>query len=198
MRGVCETQDWTTSIDIAAATAASDRDKLIASVLPMVVRVAVKVFGRGKVSDDVLQEGALALVRKAPLFDPARAKFTTFAWCCLSSHFSQLVAKQRTASRNGGVAPQSLVEFDLADYHCDIAAMEDHESTRRQVRRALRSMQPADRLAVELYYFEGLSHRQIAAQIGVCKERVRQRLNRALKRARQALSRPARRKQVAA
>jgi RNA polymerase sigma factor (sigma-70 family) len=55
------------------------RDRLLESVMAMVLRYAGRLARPGHDAGDLTQEGLLALLIKLPQFDPARGRLTTFA-----------------------------------------------------------------------------------------------------------------------
>jgi RNA polymerase sigma-B factor len=59
---------------------APDRERLIESHLPLVRAIARRYAGRGEALEDLIQVGAVALIRASDRFDPARGvSFATFA-----------------------------------------------------------------------------------------------------------------------
>ena len=54
----------------------------------------------------------------------------------------------------------------LADETCDVAAQATDRCLREQVRRAILTLPPEQRYALELAYFGGLTHREIADETG--------------------------------
>ncbi len=78
------------------------RDRLIASVMPMLVRQCNRFLGRHprlRVQfdlEDLLQECWVALIQRFPVYDPARGKFTTFAGLIARQTLCSVAERART------------------------------------------------------------------------------------------------------
>lgn len=123
------------------------------------------------VAEEVAQDALLALWRKAELFDPAKSSVGTWLFRIARNRRIDLLR------RSGGLAAPVDEAVQLA---CDAPAP-DAEIARRErdrlVRRAMTDL-PADQQSlVQLAFFEGLSHSEIAAAqglpLGTVKSRIR-------------------------
>jgi len=137
--------------------------------------LARRVLGDGGEAEEVLQEVFLFAWRSAGAFDPARGQVLTWLLIVTRSR-----AIDRLRARRGGSRPEirSLEEIPEGP-----ASSEDVEaaSAGRQweilCRSAVRELPDDQRRALELAYFEGLTHQEIAQRtstpLGTVKTRVR-------------------------
>lgn len=132
-------------------------------------------------ADETAQEAMLAVWRRAETFDPARAPAS--AWIFTIARNRRIDMIRRNARR----------EPDPDDplFHPDPAPPADAElaiaDRDRTLREALAELSDAQREAVRLAFFEGLSHPQIAEATGAPLGTVKSRLRLAVERLRAAL-----------
>jgi len=137
--------------------------------------LAQRILGAGGEAEEVLQEVFLFAWRAAATFDPARGNVLTWLMIATRSRSIDRLRARRPASR-----PEIRSLEEVAD---PPAAPDDVEaaSASRQwegICRAAVSELPEDqRRALELAYFEGLTHQEIAERtkspLGTVKTRVR-------------------------
>ncbi len=130
-------------------------------------------------AQDVLQEGFLYVWRRAAEFDETRS--SPFAWCVMilrHKAIDRLRSRQRfhrLRERAGEEALATGEEMDLRS--ADAPALRDQ---REQVREVLRTVPEDQRRLLELAFFEGLTHEQIAqrtaAPLGTVKTQIRRSL----------------------
>lgn len=142
----------------------------------LVYSVALRVLGDGAVAQDVAQDVFVRLWRNPGSFDPERGRF--MPWL-LSVTRNRAVDEVRSRGRR---RTHELAPIEGADDPVDANAPDPArqaviESERRAVRRALASLPPEQREALELAYFGGLTQQEIAARLstplGTVKTRVR-------------------------
>ena len=149
--------------DSAAVMALYDRHS------SAVLAVALRVTGRRDEAEEVLQDAFVRVWQEADGFDPARASFR--AWVCTiaRNRALDLLRRRSTADRlrTGAAEPERP-----ATPENDAAAAE--ESAR--VRKALGTLPPAQREAIELAFWKGLTHAEIAealeTPLGTVKTRI--------------------------
>lgn len=187
-------------IALARLTARTDTERLAAQNLPLVPFIVRKFANRHHrpVTDDDLSAGMDAIYRAAELFDPNfGTKFSTYACNAIYRRLQREMRgtvnerHSRSASSqfgdNAAIALDSIYDREHAD------TTDCRESRALQIqtlRRAFAAMRPTDAEFVRLYYLDGLNYRQIGERHGICKERVRQIIERGLDAARLFLSPP--------
>ena len=136
--------------------------------------LAYRMCGRRAMAEDVVQEAFLSLWRSAARFDPARGSVRT--WVLRATHNRTIDAFRRTASKDArDVADEGLAERVQARERTD-EEVERREDV-RQVRSALEGLPRDQRQVIELAYFGGFTHTQIAEMLdlpaGTVKGRMR-------------------------
>jgi RNA polymerase sigma-70 factor, ECF subfamily len=134
--------------------------------------LAYQVTGSDRYAQDVVQEAFLALWREASRFDPARGSVSGWLFALARHKAIDLVRKEAGIRRR-------TVDVDLALEEADDDV--DHDAwlniRRERVRAALASLPDAQRTAVELAFFTGLTHVEVAERLdiplGTAKTRIR-------------------------
>jgi RNA polymerase sigma-70 factor (ECF subfamily) len=133
-----------------------------------VYAVALRVLGDPGAAEDVLQEIFMQLWRNPGVFDSSRGNLP--AWLAVISRNRAIDAVRKRHP-----------ETDIADVTLsvlpDLAGGAERTRAMGKVRGALSAMPPEQRAALEMAYFEGLSHSEIAAKtgepLGTIKTRIR-------------------------
>src|SRR3954447_18278069 len=126
--------------------------------------LAHRMCGRGQQAEDVVQEAFLSAWRRAEAYDPARGSLRT--WLLGIVHHRAVDALRRSGHdvRRRVVAPVEDFEVD-ADVRVDAEVIERDRAA--VVRGALEEL-PADQTKViELAYFGGFTHTEIADMLGI-------------------------------
>ncbi len=160
---------------IMAAIAAGDRaalESLYDRYSPMVYALCRRILRDPAAADDLLSDIFLELWRRGDRFDPLRGSVPTYlATLTRSRGIDRLRAQARTAAAplNEETADGSVID-PSAELTADERGLE--------VRKALAGLSIEQRQAVELAYYEGLSHSQIADRLskplGTIKTHIRQ------------------------
>ena len=123
--------------------------------------LAYRILGDAATAEEVVQDAFLALWRNARSFDTTRGGVRT--WLLTIVH-NRAIDRVRAARSRG-----STVELEVADYAGAVAdpweAVTD-QLDGAQVRAAVRALPEEQRVAIELAYFQGLTHKEIAEQTG--------------------------------
>jgi RNA polymerase sigma factor (sigma-70 family) len=146
--------------------------------------LARRVVGDEQLAQDVVQEVFLAIWRGAAKYDGSRGSLST--WLFALTHHKAVDAVRRSQRHSGRRAPEEALatEADPAPAVDDQAVA----SVRRdQVRAALAELPEAQRNALTLAYFGGLSQSEIAQQTGIPLGTVKTRTLAALRRLRTLL-----------
>ena len=150
---------------------------------PAAFGLAVKITGDRGIAEDVVQDAFLALWKQAPRFDPARGQVRS--WLLTIVHHRAVDAVRRRAGRPERALPEGAEEYlaaagrleDEAEAAMDAAA----------VREAVRMIPEDQRKTVEMAYFAGMTHVEIAAATGVPLGTVKSRLRIGLEKLREQL-----------
>ncbi len=124
--------------------------------------IAYRLVGDRQSAEDVLQESFLQVWRNAGRYDSRQASLKS--WLLAIVHHRCIDALRRRAAR-----PQAAWNADAVDYETGFDTWKEVERrlTGASVRRALDQLSPEQREAIELGYFGGFSHAQIAERLGV-------------------------------
>lgn len=136
--------------------------------------LAHRVLGGTGEAEEVIQEVFLHAWRAASSFDPSRG--SVIAWLIVAT-------RSRSIDRLRSRKPAATSTPDGPDPMAGIAAVDDVEATsaarewEAQCRSAIGALPPEQRQALELAYFDGLTHTEIAdrtsAPLGTVKTRIR-------------------------
>lgn len=161
------------SSDLAAVTAVKAGDQSAMAQLydrysSIVYAVALRVLGDTGAAEDILQEVFLQLWRNPSAFDSARG--TLAAWLAV-------ITRNRAIDALRKRKPETDIEDVIISVAPDLASDADRTRVAAKIRGVLSSMSPPQRSALEMAYFEGLSHSEIADKtgepLGTIKTRIR-------------------------
>ncbi len=136
--------------------------------------LAYRMCGRRAMAEDVVQEAFLSLWRSGARYD--RTRGSVRSWVLSAVHNRAIDAFRRETVKDGrNVGDDGLAERLEADFRTD-AEVERRDDARR-VRSALEGLPPDQRQVIELAYFGGFTHTQIAEMLtlpsGTVKGRMR-------------------------
>ncbi|MFN4241623.1 MAG: sigma-70 family RNA polymerase sigma factor [Tepidisphaerales bacterium] len=152
--------------------AAGDRaafDQLYGRYAPLVYSLALRICGDRGAAEDLLIDIFFELWQRAERYDPERGAPLTYITTLARSR--AIDRKRGKAGRWSAVQREEggdgLAELDGADGSApsppEVAALAEQAGA---VRAALFKLDPEHRQLLELSYFEGLSHTQIAERVG--------------------------------
>jgi RNA polymerase sigma-70 factor (ECF subfamily) len=134
----------------------------------VVYAVALRVVGDTDAAEDILQEIFMQLWRKPGAFDASRGNLAPWLAVIARNRAVDVLRKRR---------PQSDLEETVLSVEPDMAADADRGRAAERIRAALKQMQPAQRSALEMAYFQGYSHSEISMKtgepLGTIKTRIR-------------------------
>jgi RNA polymerase sigma-70 factor (ECF subfamily) len=134
----------------------------------LVYSVALRVLGDTGNAEDVLQEVFMQLWRNPDLFDSSRGNLG--AWLAV-------IARNRAIDTLRRRKPNTDLEDVIVSVNHDMSAAADRSRAMQKVREVLGGMPRPQREALELAYFDGLSHAEIATKtgepLGTIKTRIR-------------------------
>jgi RNA polymerase sigma-70 factor (ECF subfamily) len=159
--------------DLATVTAMKSGDQSAMAELydrysGVVYAVALRVLGDTGAAEDVLQEVFLQLWRNPGAFDSARGSLG--AWLAVITRNRAIDALRRRR-------PETDIEDVILSVAPDLAGAADRSRVAEKVRGVLGTMSTPQRSALEMAYFEGMSHSEIANKtgepLGTIKTRIR-------------------------
>lgn len=134
----------------------------------IVYSVALRVLGDTSAAEDVQQDVFVQLWRNPGAFDASRGNLG--AWLAV-------IARNRAIDALRKRKPEDDVEDVVLSVVPDMAAEADRSRIAGKVREVLGAMPAAQRAALEMAYYEGLTHTEIAAKtgepLGTIKTRIR-------------------------
>ena len=161
--------------ELLARVASGDRDAFAAlydRFSKPLFSFALRIVGNPADAEDVLQEVFVQLWEKAGQFDPSQGK--PFTWSVTMTR-NKAIDRLRSSQRRSRL----VEEATLADPAMDVAetgkVIGTDEATR--IRTAVNTLPADQRQAIEMAFFGGLTHHQIAEKIseplGTIKARIR-------------------------
>lgn len=154
----------------------------------VVLGVLTRMLGGGGEAEEVLQEVFLQVWRQAGRFRPELA--SPRGWLLMMARSRALDRiKSATASRR---REEAIVEESPAVAAAEGSSRLEQEEERARVRRALAALSAEQRQAIELAFFVGLSHSQIAERLGAPLGTVKSRVLLGMRKMRQLLAEPPR------
>ncbi len=137
--------------------------QLYDAVAPRLYGLVLRVIRDPAQSEEVTQEAFLEIWRTAARFDPERG--SALGWVMTIAH-RKAVDRVRSAVASGR-RDQGYHEANQ-DVEYDMTAEAAHASLEAErVRKALQTLTPAQRSAVELAFFGGYTHTEVAAMLGL-------------------------------
>ena len=123
----------------------------------VVYAVALRVLGDTGAAEDVLQEVFLQLWRNPHAFDAARGNLASWLAVVTRNRAIDFLRKRR---------PETDIENVVLSVAPDLAGDAERARAAAKVRGVMGSMAPAQRGALEMAYWEGMSHSEIAEKTG--------------------------------
>jgi RNA polymerase sigma-70 factor (ECF subfamily) len=134
----------------------------------VVYAVALRVLKDASAAEDVLQDIFLQLWRNPDSFDASRGSLT--AWLAV-------IARHRSIDRIRKRRPETDIEDCVIAGGPDLRDETERNLVIEKVRAALETMNPEQRKAMEMAFFQGLTHTEIAEKtgepLGTIKTRIR-------------------------
>ncbi len=135
---------------------------------PVVYAVALRVLGESSSAEDVLQEIFVQLWRNPAAFDASRGSLA--AWL-------GVIARNRSIDHLRRHRPEEDLENVVIAASVDLRTEAERNLAIAKVRTALGGMPAEQRRCIEMAFFEGLSHSEIAQRtgdpLGTIKTRIR-------------------------
>jgi RNA polymerase sigma-70 factor, ECF subfamily len=134
----------------------------------VVYSVALRVLGDTGAAEDILQEVFMQIWRSPDMFDASRGSLA--GWLAV-------IARNRAIDSLRKRRPEAEITEVIVSVEPDLVRGVEWSRTIEKIRGALGSMLPPQRSALEMSFFEGLTHSEIAAKtgepLGTIKTRIR-------------------------
>jgi RNA polymerase sigma-70 factor, ECF subfamily len=161
----------TSDLALVRASRSGDQDAMTAlydRYSSIVYSVALRVLQDTGAAEDVLQDIFMQLWRNPGAFDATRGNMA--AWLAV-------IARNRAIDALRRRRPEDDIEDVVVSVERDLASEADRSRTMDKVRGVLQAMPATQRSALEMAYFEGLTHTEIAGKtgepLGTIKTRIR-------------------------
>lgn len=151
---------------------------------PVVLGLLSRMLGARSEAEEVLQEAFLQVWTQADRYDSERS--SARSWILMLARSRALDRLRRREARRRR-EEEAVEEADLAIHPVGTERLEESE-TRSRVSSALGSLSPEQRRCIELAFFEGLTHTQIAERLKAPLGTVKSRILLGMNKLRQALS----------
>jgi len=129
----------------------------------LVYGLVLRILQQASTAEEVVQDVFLQLWRNASLYDSSRGPFLpwllTLARNRALDHLRLKSERQRRRENQSEELPPAVVS------PLDFEAKLDEQRRAARVRELMSALQPQQKRAIELAYFEGLSHSEIAAKL---------------------------------
>ena len=150
-------------MELVAASDAAAFEVVLERHADVAFALAYRICGTRSVAEDVAQEAFLALWRSGGGYDRARGSVRT--WALGIVHNRAVDALRRSGAHDRRrVSDEGIEETLEAAEHTDTQAFENAAS--QEIRGALGELPPDQRRVIELAYFGGFTHVEIASMIG--------------------------------
>ena len=174
------------------------RRQLIERHLPLVRALAPRFAGRGEAFDDLVQVGAVGLIKAVDRFDPTRGtSLAAYAVPTIqgeirrhlrdNAHLLRLPRDREELARALALPPVSIEASGIAVADAAAERRLERGEERALIERGLRNLGRRERRIVRLRYFGGLSQRRIAAEVGLSQVHVSRLLRESLRTLRREL-----------
>jgi len=148
--------------------------------------LAMKMLGDPAEAQDTLQDVFLQIWSRAATYDPEQS--SVFSWAVLLTR-SRVIDRLRARGRRSRVVaedtPTGVPDASTVESAADTAEKNDEAA---RVRYVLNNLPSEQREAIELAFFEDLSHHEIAARLGQPLGTIKARIRRGLLKLRERLN----------
>jgi RNA polymerase sigma-70 factor (ECF subfamily) len=191
--GVAERRDDLTLMELVARRDATALDALYLRHAPIVFALCLRIVRNQAEAEEVLQEVFWELWRSSGRYAAERGSARVYlVQLARSRSLDRVRLRRRREALLADAGGAAVVAAELGGAPNGEGALADAlaSEARVQVRKAMCELSEAERRAVTLSFFEGLSHAEIAAELGEPLGTVKTRIRRALLRLRSALVSP--------
>lgn len=139
-------------------------EELVREHTPMAFAVAMRTVNDAAIAEDIVQESFLSVWRHARTYDRERGPLRAWLLTVVRNRAIDRVRSERSRPTSGAVELESMFELRSdADVWAEVGAGLDRET----VRGALDRLPQEQRRTIELAYFGGLTHLEIANSMAI-------------------------------
>ncbi|HET8978004.1 MAG TPA: sigma-70 family RNA polymerase sigma factor [Solirubrobacteraceae bacterium] len=149
--------------------------------------LAYRMCGRRSTAEDVVQEAFLSLWRSGARYDPSRGSVRSWILGVVRNRSVDLFRRDLVRTARDVNADDAVQRLPAVD---DVAGEAERREDAGQIRRALRELPADQRRVIELAYFGGFTHSQIAELLALPAGTVKGRMRLGLTKLRLALGDP--------
>jgi RNA polymerase sigma-70 factor, ECF subfamily len=149
--------------------------------------LAYRMCGRRGMAQDIVQDAFLSLWRSGARYDPARGSVRSWVLGVVRNRAIDLFRRETVRTGRDVSAEGALERMPAPE---DVALDAERRQDARVVRAALRDLPAEQRQVIELAYFGGFSHMQIAEMLDLAPGTVKGRMRLGLRKLRVALTDP--------
>ncbi len=126
--------------------------------------LALRITGRRRAAEEATQDAFLGLWRTAGSYDKNRGALKTWLLSMVHNRSIDWLRREARHDRDLEIDDARVARLEAAERTEEqVATREESHHTRR----LLTSLAPEQRQVIELAYFNGLSHTEIAAKVGI-------------------------------
>jgi RNA polymerase sigma-70 factor (ECF subfamily) len=146
---------------------------------PGLFSMIYEVLRDQKEAEDVLQESFVQMWKKASTYDPARSAL--FTWAAMISR-NRALDRLRSRQRRGRTLEAATAEWSAAapEFADQADELLGHSEERSRIREALTKLPEAQRNAIQLAFFRGLTQAEVSTQLGEPLGTIKARIRRGL------------------
>jgi RNA polymerase sigma-70 factor (ECF subfamily) len=179
-----------TDADLMARVAKQDKralEELYARHASAALGLALRMMGERNSAEDLVQEAFWRVWRRAGTFELQRGQFAPWLLGIVHNLAIDEIRRRRVRPNALSTDADDETLMELPDRDADVVETVFVNVNAAQVRAALQALPDAQRDVIEMAYFEGLTHQEIAARLHEPLGTVHTRARLALQRLRQTL-----------
>lgn len=127
--------------------------------------LAVRMLGDQNSAEEIVQETFWRIWTRAGTFDSKRGNFSAWLFGIVHNLAIDELRKRKSQSRSSSVDWEDEALTELADARVDVVESALLHVTGEQVRTAMTLLPDSQRNVIELAYFDGLTHQEIASKL---------------------------------
>jgi RNA polymerase sigma-70 factor, ECF subfamily len=128
--------------------------------------LAMKIIGERNVAEEIVQEAFWRVWKRADTYQPGRGQFGAWLFGIIHNLAIDELRRRQVQPAATSLDLKDENAVDIPDSRIDVEEAVQQQITGAQVRAALTGLPEPQRRVIELAYFEGLTHQEIADKLG--------------------------------